>query len=415
MQSKATSIEQRLQAAWQQVQPVFAELDQRAIANQRKVLEAFRAERVAAEDLLGSTGYGLDDAGRDKLERVYARVFDAEAALVRPQIVSGTHALRLGLFAAVRPGDHLVFATGSPYDTLEAVVGIRPTPGSLAEWGVTHTVVPLTEAGNVDIEAVLAAITPATRAVVFQRSRGYSARRSLSVRELGQAFAAIRRVHPNLTLLVDNCYGEFVETIEPTSVGADLVMGSLIKNPGGGIATTGGYVIGKTNLVEGAAAQLYAPGLGRESGPTHDFLRPLYQGLFLAPHVVAQALKGSVLAAAVFASAGIAASPRWDEGRSDLILALQFGDAERLLSFCRAVQASAPVDSFVLPEASPMPGYESPVVMAAGTFVQGGSLELTADAPLRPPYTAYFQGGLTLEHVYLALENILKALEDQNA
>ncbi|MCL6625169.1 MAG: methionine gamma-lyase family protein [Alicyclobacillus shizuokensis] len=399
-----------LEAAWQKVQPVFARIDRQSIVNQKKVLAAFQAEHVTAQDLLGSTGYGLDDAGRDKLEAIWARVFASEAALVRPQVVSGTHALRLGLFATLRPGDHLVFATGAPYDTLETVVGIRPHPGSLGAWGVSHTIVPLRDDGSVDVEAVRRAVGPTTKAVMFQRSRGYSLRNSLSVGELASAIQAIRAHAQQAFLLVDNCYGEFVETQEPTEVGADLVMGSLIKNPGGGLATTGGYVVGRRDLVEAAADQLYAPGLGRESGPTHEFLRPFYQGLFLAPHAVSQAIKGSVLAAAVFESLGLEVSPRWEDPRTDLILSIRFERPDTLMAFCRAVQSSAPVDSFVQPEAAPMPGYESPVVMAAGTFVQGASLELTADAPFRPPYVAYMQGGLTVEHVYIALERILDAM-----
>ncbi|MCL6631498.1 MAG: methionine gamma-lyase family protein [Alicyclobacillus herbarius] len=407
MQNTGSSL---LKAAWQRVQPVFTQIDAQAIENQRKVLRAFQSEQVAAHDLLGTTGYGLDDAGRDKLESVWARVFATEAALVRPQIVSGTHALRLGLFAALRPGDHLLFVTGTPYDTLESVIGLRNARGSLRDWGVECTTVPLGEDGQIDLEACQAAIRPQTKVVMFQRSRGYSDRRAFSVKEIGDAIDAIRKTARQAVMLVDNCYGEFVETLEPSEVGADLVIGSLIKNPGGGLATTGGYLVGRQDLIEAAADQLYAPGLGRESGPTHTFLRSFYQGLFLAPHVVAQALKGSVLAAAVFEAAGLKVSPRWSEPRTDLILSIRFDQPDPLLAFCRAVQASAPIDSFVRPEAAPMPGYDSPIVMAAGTFVQGGSLELSADAPLRPPYVAYMQGGLTLEHVYLALEKVLETI-----
>ncbi|MCL6516552.1 MAG: methionine gamma-lyase family protein [Alicyclobacillus sp.] len=402
-------------ACRREVQKRWAEVDELALANQRRVLEALWAEGVGAHDLNGSTGYGYGDEGRDKLERVFARVFGAQAALVRPQVISGTHALRLGLFGVLRPGDHLVFATGTPYDTLESVVGLRPAPGSLAEWGVSHTVVPLTEDGGVDIRRVMDALTPRTRAVFFQRSRGYSDRRALSVGDLEAAFGALRSaLGDGLVLMVDNCYGEFVEDREPTHAGADLVMGSLIKNPGGGVAPTGGYVAGRAEYVQRAAEQLTAPGIGLEAGPSLGVLRLFYQGLFLAPHTVAQALKGSILAACVLERLGFEVSPRWQEPRSDLILSARFGDPRALLAFCQAVQSAAPVDAFVRLEAAPMAGYEDQVVMAAGTFIQGGSLELSADGPMRPPYTGYMQGGLTLEHVVIALERIAEAVLAQD-
>jgi cystathionine beta-lyase family protein involved in aluminum resistance len=392
------------------VQSVFREIEAICKHNQRKVLEAFWSERVSATDFQGSTGYGLGDEGRDKLERIYARVFGTEAALVRPQIISGTHALKLALFGVLRPGDHVLFATGSPYDTLEAVVGIRPAPGSLAEWGVSHTVVPLRQDGSIDISGVLEALRPNTKMVMFQRSRGYSERRALTIRELAECFEAIRNVREDLCLAVDNCYGEFVEAQEPTEVGADLAIGSLIKNPGAGIASTGGYIVGRQKWIDGVAAQLTAPGVGAEAGPTHSFLRLFYQALFLAPHTVSQAVKGSVLASHVFAELGLNVSPAWDEPRSDLIVAVRFETPQALLAFCRAVQSSAPVDSYVRPEAAPMAGYEDDVVMAAGSFVQGGSLDLSADGPMRPPYIGYLQGGLTYEHAYIAMENIAASL-----
>ncbi|MCL6453755.1 MAG: methionine gamma-lyase family protein [Alicyclobacillus sp.] len=388
----------------------YAAIERVAKLNQRRVLDAFHEQRVSSVDLQGTTGYGLDDAGRDKLESVYAQVFGAEAALVRPQIISGTHALRLGLFGVLRPGQNVVFATGKPYDTLEGVVGIRRAAGSLAEWGVDYRIVPLRQDGTVNLEGVLDAMDPATRMVFFQRSRGYASRPALSVAQLGSYFEAIRRHRADIVIAVDNCYGEFVETCEPSAVGADLVMGSLIKNPGAGWMTTGGYVVGRRALVEGAAAAWTAPGVGGEYGPTHDFLRPLFQSLFLAPHTVSQALRGSVLAAYVLERLGCTVSPRWTEPRADLILSVRFGTPESLLAFCRAVQSAAPVDAFVRPEADAMAGYEDPVVMAAGTFVQGGSLELSADAPMRPPYIGYLQGGLTYEHVYWAVEQICRAL-----
>jgi cystathionine beta-lyase family protein involved in aluminum resistance len=389
------------------VQERFVAIHQVARTNQRKVLEAFWAERVSMIDFHGSTGYGYGDEGRDKLERVYARVFGTEAALVRPQIISGTHALKLALFGVLRPGDEVLFATGSPYDTLEAVVGIRPAVGSLAEWGIGYKVVPLTEDGNVDMDAVLREVNQNTKLVMFQKSRGYSERAALSVADLRSYFTALKAVRPDVVIGVDNCYGEFVEAFEPTQMGADLAMGSLIKNPGAGIAPTGGYIVGRSDLIEQVAAQLTAPGVGGEAGPTHDLLRSFYQGLFLAPHTVSEALKGSILAARVFEQLGLSVSPQWREPRADLILSIEFGDAEKLLQFCRAVQRSAPVDSFVRTEAAPMAGYEDDVVMAAGSFVQGGSLDLSADAPMRAPYVGYMQGGLTYQHVYIALEEIV--------
>lgn len=394
----------------QEVRPVQAEMAAIVLHNQRKVLEAFWAEHVSEADLQGSTGYGLGDQGRDKLEKIYARVFGAEAALVRPQIVSGTHALRLGLFGVLRPGDEVLFAAGQPYDTLEAVVGLRPTSGSLAEWGITHRVVDLAEDGRVDLPRVLLAIGPQTKMVMFQRSRGYQERPAYPIAWLRDWFTQIHALAPRVVIGVDNCYGEFVEKQEPSEVGADLVMGSLIKNPGAGLALTGGYVLGRQEWVERAAEQLTAPGIGREAGPTHGHLRSFYQSLFLAPHTTGQALQGSILASRVLEELGVPVSPRWNEPRADLIVSARFGDPQRLLAFCQTIQSSAPVDAFVQPSPAPMAGYEDPVIMAAGTFVQGGSLELSADAPLRPPYTAYFQGGLTYEHVRLALEKVVMSL-----
>lgn len=395
------------------VQPVFRRIEQIARKNQRKVLEAFWRAKVSDMDLVGSTGYGLDDDGRDKLERIYAQVFHTESALVRPQIISGTHALRLGLFGVLRPGDRLLFATGTPYDTLQAVVGIRQAVGSLQEWGIQYDIVPLQDDGSIALDAVMAAVQPSTKVVMFQRSRGYGDRPALTIEALQAAFATLRAQHSGVIVAVDNCYGEFVEELEPTAVGADLAMGSLIKNPGGGIASTGGYIVGKSQLIEQVAAQLTAPGIGAEAGPTHGFLRPFYQGLFLAPHVVSQAVKGSVLAACAFEKLGLEVSPRWDEPRSDLVLSVQFAQPDRLLRFCQAVQSSSPINSHVVPTAAPMAGYEDAVVMAAGAFVQGSSLELSADAPMRPPYVGYFQGGLTYEHVYVALENLVDSLLTQ--
>lgn len=403
-----------LRACEDEVRTAFERIERVAHANQGKVLEAFWAQKVSTTDLHGSTGYGLDDEGRDKLERIYAAVFEADSALVRPQIISGTHALRLGLFGVCRPGDHIVFATGEPYDTLQAVVGLRPALGSLAEWGISSTVVPLLQSSQIDETCLFDSIDERTKLIMFQRSRGYSNRKALSISELASIFEMIKRKYPHMLIGVDNCYGEFTEVKEPTAVGADFAMGSLIKNPGGGIASTGGYIVGQADLMNLIAAQMTAPGIGAEAGPTHDFLRSFYQGLFMAPHVVSQALKGSVLASYVFEQLGFETSPKWHEQRSDLIVATEFKSRERLLAFCRAVQASAPVDAYVIPQAGHMAGYADDVVMAAGSFVQGGSLELSADGPMRPPYTGYFQGGLTYEHVFYALLKITQALNDMN-
>lgn len=404
------NLEKWMQECEQAVQGAFLLAHEVAKQNQQKVLNAFWTERVSSIDLQGSSGYGLDDEGRDKLERIWAHVFDTEAALVRPQIISGTHALRLGLFAVCRPGDEILFATGSPYDTLEAVVGLRAAIGSLAEWGIHCKIVDLNAQGKIDIPAVQMAIGKQTKVVMFQRSRGYRDRPALNIHDLSQAFQKIKEKTPHVWIGVDNCYGEFVECQEPTSVGADFVMGSLIKNPGAGLASTGGYVVGKKEIVEQAAAQLTAPGIGREGGPTHQFLQSFYQSFFLAPHVVMQAVKTSILASYVFEHLGLDVSPKWDEPRTDIIVATVFKSRERLLTFCRAVQSVAPIDSFVMPHAAPMAGYENQVVMAAGAFVQGASLELSADGPMREPYIGYLQGGLTYEHGYIAIENIARQM-----
>jgi len=397
--------------AHEQLSSRFRDVQSISLHNQRKVLEAFWAHQVAESDLHGSTGYGLEDFARDKLDRIYAQVFCAEAALVRPQIVSGTHALALGLFGCLRPGEEVVFATGKPYDTLEAVVGLRPSSGSLAEWGVTTHVAALCADGLPDMKKVIGLCSERTKLVMFQKSRGYQQRPAYTIEQLEMWFKEIRSLRSNIIIGVDNCYGEFVERREPSEVGADLVMGSLIKNPGGGIASTGGYIVGKRAYVDAAAARLTAPGVGGEVGPTHDFLRPMYQGLFMAPHAVSQAIQGSLLTAYVLERLGYRVSPKWGETRSDLILSIMFDNAAEVLAFCRAVQQSAPIDAHVTPYGAPMAGYESDVVMAAGSFVQGGSLELSADAPLRPPYTAFFQGGLTYEHVYIAVEKIVATLQ----
>lgn len=388
----------------------LARVDEVARVNQAKVLDAFRLERVSESDLHGTTGYGLGDEGRDKFERVFAKAVGAQSALVRPQFVSGTHALKVGLFGMLRPGDEVLFATGTPYETLEAVVGIRESTGSLAEWGVSHAIVPLTERGEVDLQGVEQAMRGNTRVVFFQRSRGYAERKALTMDALSKLITAVRAIRADVLVAVDNCYGEFVETTEPTEVGADLIMGSLIKNPGGGLAPTGGYVAGRADLVERAATVLTAPGVGAQVGPTAGFLRPFYQGLFVAPHVVAQAVKGSILASAVLEQLGYDVSPLWHEDRSDLVVRVSLGSEEKLLAFCQAVQQNSPIDSFVRPDGGEMAGYANRVVMAAGTFVQGSTLEMSADAPVVAPYRVYFQGGLTYEHVYLTLLRIVVSL-----
>lgn len=385
--------------AVEEVQSLWRRIDGLALANQQRVLEAFRAARVSDFHLRGSTGYGYGDAGREALEAVYARVFGAEAALVRPQIVSGTHALALCLYGVLRPGDKLVTVQGRPYDTLEAV--IDGEPGSLTQWGIEYLQVDLLPDGGLDREAILEALALKPRAVLVQRAGGYSWRRGLVLKELGALVTLIKEQAPGAIVIVDNCYGEFVETLEPPAVGADLCAGSLIKNPGGGIAPTGGYVAGRRELVDMAANRLTAPGLGRAVGPTLECQRLFFEGFFLAPHFVAEALKGAVFAARFFERLGFDVLPRFDEERSDIVQGIRLGSPELLLSFFREIQAASPVDAHVRPESGALPGYRDAVVMAAGTFVQGASLELTADAPMREPYAAYLQGGLSKEHVIL--------------
>lgn len=388
----------------------FQQLDEIALANQERVLAGFWRHRVAQTDLAGSTGYGLSDGGRDKFEALFAEVFGGERALVRPQIVSGTHAITLGLFGVLRPGDEVIFATGTPYDTLHAVVGLREAVGSLREWGIRATVIDLMGDGRIDVEAISEAIGPSSKLLMFQRSRGYSNRKSLPVADLEACFLELKRRHPEVLIGVDNCYGEFVESREPCHVGADLTMGSLIKNPGAGIAPTGGYVVGSAQVIEAVAARLVAPGTAAEYGPTGPYQSVFYQALFLAPHTVMQAVKGSLLFASALSGYGYPVDPPVEDARTDLILSVTLSSEPRLLAFCRAVQQAAPIDAHVRPEADAMAGYASKVVMAAGTFIQGASSELSADAPLRPPYTAYIQGGLTYEHVRLALACVLEKI-----
>ena len=386
----------------------FEKIDETAEYNQLKVINAMQKARVSAECFNSSTGYGYNDIGRDTLEQVYAETFHTEDALVRPQITCGTHALALALSANLRPGDEMLSISGKPYDTLEEVIGIRPSCGSLAEYGVTYAQVELLEDGNFDYEAIKNAIRPQTRLIEIQRSKGYLTRPTLSVTQIGEAIAFIKGLRPDVIVMVDNCYGEFVERIEPSDLGADMIVGSLIKNPGGGLAPIGGYIAGTKECVERAAYRLTSPGLGKEVGASLGVMQSFYQGFFLAPTVTASALKGAIFAASIYESLGFKVIPNAAEDRHDIIQAIEFGFPEGLTSFCEGIQFAAPVDSYVTPEPWAMPGYDSDVIMAAGAFVQGSSIELSADGPLKPPYAAYFQGGLTWPHAKLG---ILKSLQ----
>ena len=386
----------------------FEEIDARAEYNQLKVLKAMQDNRVSAECFNTTSGYGYNDLGRDTLEKVYASCFGGEDALVRPQITCGTHALALALMSNLRPGDELLSPVGKPYDTLEEVIGIRPSKGSLAEYGITYRQVDLLADGEFDYEGIRAAINERTHLVTIQRSKGYAPRKTLSVERIGKLIAFIKDIKPDVICMVDNCYGEFVEEREPIEVGADMIVGSLIKNPGGGLAPIGGYIVGKKNCVENAAFRLTSPGLGREVGASLQVLPSFYQGLFLAPTVTAGALKGAIFAANLYEKLGFKVVPSGDAPRYDIIQAIEFGTPEGLISFCEGIQYAAPVDSFVTPEPWDMPGYDSQVIMAAGAFVSGASIELSADGPIKPPYAVYFQGGLTWQH---AKFGILKSLQ----
>lgn len=392
--------------------PVYASLDRTILANQKRVLDAFRRNRISDFHFRGSTGYGYGDDGRDKLDRVYAAVFGAEEALVRTQFVSGTHALATCLRGILRPGEGMV-ALGRPYDTLRTVIGLTGNARrSLLKMGIAYREAPLAEDGTIDPDALDRAVDERTRLVFLQRSRGYDPRPSFSIKALERVIEHLHRRHPGVIAMVDNCYGEFAEEREPTHVGADIIGGSLTKNPGGGLVPTGGYVAGRRDLVDLAAEQLTAPGLGRDIGAVPGGTGAYYQGLFLAPHFVGQALKGMAFAAGLLERLGFVTSPRYDEHRTDIVQAVQMGDAEKVLAFCRAIQATAPIDAHVTPEPAPLPGYEDGVVMAAGTFIQGATLEFTADAPMREPYMVYMQGGLTREHVKLGIVEACAALLD---
>ncbi|MCR5410051.1 MAG: methionine gamma-lyase family protein [Lachnospiraceae bacterium] len=392
----------------------FEAIDAMAELNQLKVMDAFRKEQVQEACLMGTSGYGYNDLGRDTLEKVYADIFHTEDALVRPQITCGTHALALALMSNLRPGDHMLSASGRPYDTLEEVIGIRESKGSLKEYGISYDEVPLRDDGSFDFDGIREKLLPETKLVAIQRSKGYSDRKSFSVRQIAECIDLIKSIRSDVIIMVDNCYGEFVEDIEPTDVGADMAVGSLIKNPGGGLAPMGGYIAGKSECIENAARRLTSPGLGKEVGATFGMMRDFYQGLFLAPTVTASALKGAVFAANIYERLGFETLPAASDERYDIIQAVTFRREDALISFCRGIQAASPVDSFVAPEPWDMPGYDSKVIMAAGCFISGSSIELSADGPLREPYSVYFQGGLTWEHAKYGIMNSLQYLVNDN-
>ena len=391
----------------------FDKIDENADLCTLKVLKAFQKNNVNESCLMGTTGYGYNDLGRDTLEKVYADYFHTEDCLVRPQITCGTHALALALMSNLRPGDELVSAVGKPYDTLEEVIGIRPSVGSLAEYGITYAQADLSDDGTPNLENIRNAISDKTKLVTIQRSKGYQTRPSLSVAQIGEIIKTVKSVRKDIICMVDNCYGEFVESIEPSDVGADMVVGSLIKNPGGGLAQVGGYIAGTKECIEKCSFRLTAPGLGREVGPSLEALPRLYQGFFTAPTVTASALKSAIFAANLFEKFGYESFPSGSEERHDIIQAITFGKPEGLIAFCEGIQAAAPVDSSFAPEPWDMPGYDSKVIMAAGAFTSGSSIELSADGPLRDPYTAYFQGGITWSHGKFGIIKAFQTLVDK--
>lgn len=395
-----------------ELQERFQEFDHTAEYNQLKVIHAMQENKVSEACFHYASGYGYNDQGRDTLESVYASVFHTEAALVRPQITCGTHALALALSANLRPGDEVLSPVGKPYDTLEEVIGIRPSRGSLAEYGITYRQVELMEDGYFDYPAIEEALNEKTKLVTIQRSKGYQTRPSYSVAKIGELISFIKERKPDVICMVDNCYGEFVEIIEPSDVGADMIVGSLIKNPGGGLAPIGGYIAGKEELIENCACRLTSPGLGKEVGASLGVMQSFYQGFFLAPVVVSSALKGAVFAANVYEKLGFPVIPGGKESRHDIIQAVTPGTAEGVIAFCKGIQAAAPVDSYVTPVPWAMPGYDSNVIMAAGAFVQGSSIELSADGPIKPPYAVYFQGGLTWTHAKLGILKSLQTMVD---
>jgi cystathionine beta-lyase family protein involved in aluminum resistance len=406
-----SKLKQVVENVEQQIKPIHEKIDQRIEENQFRVLQSYQKHRVSDSHFIPSTGYGYDDIGRDTLEKIYADVFGGEAGLVRPQIISGTHAISIALFGVLRPGDELLYITGKPYDTLEEIVGIRGSGiGSLKEFNIDYNAVLLNSEGKVDFAAVKNAIKPNTKMIGIQRSKGYANRPSFTINEIKEMISFVKAIKEDLVVFVDNCYGEFVEDIEPCHVGADLMAGSLIKNPGGGIVKTGGYIVGKKQWVEACSYRMTSPGIGAEAGASLYSLQEMYQGFFLAPHVVGQALKGAVFTSAILEHFMMNTDPKWDANRTDLIQSVQFDDPDKMIEFCQAIQFSSPINSYVTPYPSYMPGYEDDVIMAAGTFIQGASIELSADGPIRPPYTAYVQGGLTYSHVKIAVCSALDRL-----
>ncbi len=388
----------------QQIAAIHKKIDEKIDANQFRVLQSFQKYKVSDSHFIPSTGYGYDDIGRDTLEKIYADVFGGEAGLVRSQIISGTHAISIALFGILRPGDELLYITGKPYDTLEEIVGIRGSGnGSLKEFGISYNAVDLKNDGQIDWQAVQRAIKPNTKMIGIQRSKGYATRPSFTTTEIGEMIRFVKEIKSDVVVFVDNCYGEFVEEQEPCHVGADLMAGSLIKNPGGGLAKTGGYLVGKSELVEACSYRMSSPGIGAEAGASLYTLQEMYQGFFMAPHIVGQALKGAVFTSAILERCGMNSQPKWNAERTDLIQSVQFDDRDRMVAFCQAIQFASPINSHVTPYPSYMPGYEDDVIMAAGTFIQGASIELTADGPTRPPFVAYVQGGLTYSHVKMAI------------
>lgn len=395
-----------------ETRPLYAHIEEVAAANTLKILDAMREVKVSDAHFNTTSGYAYDDIGRGKLEELYAKIFGAERALVRTQFVSGTHALATVLFGILRPGDELLSLTGTPYDTMQTVIGYaHPSPGSLKEFGVSYDELPMLQ-GKVDLAGIAAKIKNNTKMVLIQRSRGYSMRSPLTIAEIRTICATVKSIKPDCTCFVDNCYGEFVDTEEPTQAGADIAAGSLIKNPGGGIAPTGGYIVGRDDLVQLASYRLTAPGMGDELGASLSNNRLLFQGLFLAPHVVSQAIKGAIFAAGMFSKLGYKTLPLPTDVRGDIIQAIELGTAEKLIAFCGGIQKYSPVDSFATPEPWDMPGYADKIIMAAGTFVQGASIEFSADGPLRPPYNVYLQGGLTFEHAMIGIMGAAQAVED---
>ncbi|WP_153462607.1 aminotransferase class I/II-fold pyridoxal phosphate-dependent enzyme [Sediminibacillus terrae] len=407
-------IESTIKEAEQDIQKQIQTANNISETNQRNVLKAFQKHRVSDSHFNPTTGYGYDDNGREVLEAVYAEVFGGEDALVRPQLVSGTHAITTSLFGLLRPGDELLYMTGKPYDTLEEVIGSRgENNGSLKNFGIDYCAVDLKENGTIDWDNVKKSIKRNTKVIAIQRSKGYHERPSFSIDEIKEMIQYIKHLDKDLQIFVDNCYGEFVETKEPLHVGADLIAGSLIKNPGGGIVRAGGYIAGKKHLVEQCANRLTAPGLGKETGASLGMLQEMFQGLFLAPHVVGEAVKGAIFTSRFLEKSGFHTTPDYRASRTDLIQSVNFDTPEQMIAFCQAIQQASPVNSFVTPYPSAMPGYDSEVIMAAGTFIQGASLELTADGPIRPPYTAYVQGGLTYAHVKIAVTEAVKTLQQK--